>query len=104
MRDPRRYVPLMELKCAKRHVKSDGLYRPRDSTFYRASKRKELHAAALAIRVVRIRESGKSAPKWLREARDSVCSFFSSFFFFCQNRDRRARRRFSMRLYRGKMQ
>lgn len=27
MRDLRRYVSLMELKCAKRHVKSGGLYR-----------------------------------------------------------------------------
>lgn len=54
MRDPCRYVLLMELKCAKRHVKSDGLYHTGDGAarFYRASKREGLHAAALAIRGV----------------------------------------------------
>lgn len=91
MRDPRRYVPLMELKCAKRHVKSDGLYRSGDGAarFYRASKREELHAAALAIRGVEYvsqenqRRSGfERHTRAHGTARDSVCSFFFILLFF----------------------
>lgn len=102
MHDLRRYVPLMELKCVKRHVKSGSLYRLDNAArFYRASKREGLHAAAFTIRGVEY-VSQESTSKWLRGAyamletrlvaptlSTSSFSFSFLFFSFCQNRDQR---------------
>lgn len=84
MRDLRRYVLLMELKCAKRHVKSDGLYRPETvpARFYRASKRESVACGrSLAIRGVEY-VSRESTPKWFREAHENQFVLRLPFFFF----------------------
>lgn len=83
MRDLRRYVLLMELKCAKRHVKSDGLYRPETvpARFYRASKRESAACGRSRDKGSRIRESGVDAEVASRGARRiSLYSVFLSFF------------------------
>lgn len=84
MRDLRRYVLLMELKCAKRHVKSDGLYRPETvpARFYRASKRESVACGRSRDKGSRIREPGADTEVALRGARRiSLYSVFLSSFF-----------------------